>query len=124
MPARFHPNVTIDNRSRIAGAVCASVACDTKRIAMRANVVGLQAHLEAVDAGTSTFLIQVDEEARLGPVIIVLCVVTVGLLFLVNDLWLSPEPVMAPPVAVMRSFGGANDRDESNCELHVPRVFL
>ena len=75
-----------------------------------------------MDAVIFTFLIEVDEEARLGPVIIVLCVVAVGLLFLVDDLLLSPEPVLAPPEAVMRSIGGAKDRDESNCELHVPCV--
>ena len=119
MPARFHPDVAIDNCSGITSAVFFSVAGNAKGVAIGTNIVGLQAHLEAFDAGISTYLIEVKKEARLGPVIVVLCVVAIGLLLFVDDLLMCPEPVIAPPSAAVRGIDGSDGSNESNCELHV-----
>ena len=66
---------------------------------MSTNVVSLQGHLEAVDFTILCPLIEVDKEARLGPVIVVRGEVAVGLLLLIVDSWLvaiAPEAAFAP----------------------------
>ena len=118
VPPRCHVDAAIDNCGGIASAVGSSVAGDAELLTISTNVVGLQAQLEGVDTFISTFLIEVEQEARLGPVIVVFCEVAVGLLVLVDDLWLSPEPIITP-TPLVRGIDGAKGSDKCNSELHV-----
>ena len=49
VPSRCHMDAAIDNRSGSACAVCHIIAYDAEILAFCTNVVGLQAHLEALD---------------------------------------------------------------------------
>ena len=99
---------------------------------MAANVVRLHVHLEAFDGAVFSCLIEVEEEARLGPVIVVSGKVAVGLGLLVADLFgrsfVAPEAAFAPeatlaPEAVVRCAGDLTSDERSNYVLHVSCLF-
>ena len=97
VPPRSHIDTAIDYRSSIACAVCFTVAVDAKLIAVCANVVSLQGHLEAVNFTILCPLIEVNKEAWLGPVLDVRGEVAVSPLLLPDGSRLvTPEAAFAP----------------------------
>ena len=71
----------------VACAVLAFEAVNAELIALLANILSLQIHLEALDVVIGSFLPEVEKHARLGPVLPIFGVVAVSILsFLRLDL--------------------------------------